>query len=442
MSYQAPGVIVNGNPVITGSTAFVTPSTTALVCNLTQLPQKSETVVISNGSTIAISAPNLVSGTVTISLSSGTPLIEGTDFTVSGSTVTISDASLTNALATLSYQYVPVNFYSALKWFNFASVQSFYGPAFDSNGNVENVPSAAAYYAFNNGAQSVCIIPVYQPADATSGSSAATGQTLATALSTLSQEDDIAVIVPCNFPSSDFATFTQAIQQGNQIGNMRRGIYGISSNDSDASTVEQMQTLAAGINSFEVMLIGNMEAFSTTGTSLPPYLYACAVAGVNSTVEFYTTLTNKTVGGFGQDVSLTPTAMNSLAGSGMTVINARNGSNKIRQSLTTWQSSLLDWSYGGVYNYLKDSVKSLFDSYVGQPATSSVVLSIQATLTLFLEQQVQQGIINSYSNASVQIAPSSPDTILVNFTATWQAPLNYIEVDFNFNTVTGTVSNS
>ena len=89
MSYQAPGVIVNGNPVITGSTAFVTPSTTALVCNISQLPQKSETVVISNGSTIAISAPNLVPDTVTISLSNGTPLISGTDFTVSGSTVMI-----------------------------------------------------------------------------------------------------------------------------------------------------------------------------------------------------------------------------------------------------------------------------------------------------------------------------------------------------------------
>lgn len=126
----------------------------------------------------------------------------------------------------------------------------------------------------------------------------------------------------------------------------------------------------------------------------------------------------------------------------MTVINARNGSNKIRQSLTTWQSSLLDWSYGGVYNYLKQSVKNLFDSYIGQPASSSIVLSIQATLTLFLEQQVQQGIINSYSNASVEVASSSPDTILVNFTATWQAPLNYIQVDFNFNTVTGTVQGS
>ncbi|MBQ1424888.1 MAG: hypothetical protein IIY98_02020 [Aeriscardovia sp.] len=436
MSYQAPGVIVNGNPVITGSTAFVTPSTTALVCNITQLPQKSETVVISNGSTIAISAPNLAEGTITIALSDGTQLVQGTDYTVSGSTVTISDTSLTNALATLTYQYTPTNFYSALKWFNFASVQAFYGPAFNASGDVENVPSAAAYYAFNNGAQSVCIIPVYQPSSGTGG------QTLATALSTLSQEDDISVIVPCNFQSSDFATFTQAIQQGNQQGNMRRGIYGITSGDASASSVQDMQTLAAGINSFEVMLIGNMEAFSTTGLSLPPYLYACAVAGVNSTVNFYTTLTNKVVGGFGSDTSLTPTEMNSLAGAGMTVINARNGSNKIRQSLTTWQSSLLDWSYGGVYNYLKDSVKTLFDSYVGQPATSSVVLSIQATLTLFLEQEVQQGIINSYSDASVQIASSSPDTVLVNFTATWQAPLNYIEVDFNFNTVTGTVSNS
>lgn len=431
MTYQAPGVIVNGNPVITGSTEFVTPSTTALVCNIGSLPQKSETVVISNGSTIAISANGLVSGTVNLTLSNGTQLTQGTDYTVSGSTVTVSDASLTNALATLTYQYTPANFYSPLKWFNYASVQSFYGPAFDSNGDVENVPSAAAYYAFNNGAQSVCIIPVYS-----------TENTLQDALSTLSQEDDISVIVPCNFTSSDFATFTQAIQQGNQSGNMRRGIYGITTGDSEASTVQDMQTLAAGINSFEIMLVGNMEAFSTTGTPLPAYLYACAIAGLNSTVEFYSTLTNKTVGGFGQDASLTPTAMNSLAGSGMTVINARNGSNKIRQSLTTWQSSLLDWSYGGVYNYLKQSVKNLFDSYIGQPASSSIVLSIQATLTLFLEQQVQQGIINSYSNASVEVASSSPDTILVNFTATWQAPLNYIQVDFNFNTVTGTVQGS
>ena len=436
MAYQAPGIVVNGNPVITGSTAFVTPSTTALVCNLSQLPSKSETVVISNGSAIAISAPNLQPDTVTISLSNGAPLIAGTDFTVSGSTVTISDSSLTNALATLSYQYVPANFFTPLKWFNFPSVRAFYGQPFDSAGNVENVPSAAAYYAFNNGAQSVCIVPVYQPA---SGSQSAQSQSLQQALALLSQEDDISVLVPCAFPSSDFSTFTQAIQQGNQQGNMRRGIYGLIEGD-EADTVQAMQTLAAGINSFEVMLIGNTEAFSTTGTPLPPYLDACALAGINASTDFYSTLTNKVVGGFGQDSSLTPTEMDSLAGSGMTVINARNGSNKIRQSLTTWQSSLLDWSYGGVYNYLKESVKSLFDSYIGQPATSAIVLTIQATLTLFLEQQVQQGIIKSYEDATVEIAPSSPDTILVSFTATWQAPLNYIEIGFNFNTVSGTVA--
>ena len=433
MSYQAPGVIVNGNPVITGSTAFVTPSTTALVCNITQLPQKSQTVVISNGSQITINAPQVVADTVTITLQGGSQLAEGTDYTVSGQTVSISDSSLANAVATLSYQYQPASYYTPLKWFNFASVEAFYGQAFNSTGAVLNVPSAAAYYAFQNGAQSVCIVPVFTPSSGTGG------QSLSDALSLLSQEDDIAVIVPCAFPSSSFATFTQAIQQGNQQGNMRRGIYGIDLGDEAGETVQGMQTLAAGINSFEIMLIGNMQAFSTTGNPLPPYLYACAIAGINSRTDFYVTLINQTVGGFGQDSSLTPTAMNSLAGAGMTVVNARNGSNKIRQSLTTWQSSLLDWSYGGVYNYLKDSAKTLFDSYIGQSADSATVLSIQATLTLFLEQQEKQGIIKSYSDISVQIAPSSPDTVLVSFTATWQAPLNYIQISFDFNTVTGSV---
>ena len=426
MAYQAPGIIVNGNPVITGSTAFVTPSTTALVCLISQLPQKAETIVISDGSTIAISTSGVVAGTINIALSNGTQLEEGTDYTVSGNTVAIADSSLTNALATLTYQYAPANFYSALKWFNFASVEAYYGQAFDSAGNVENVPSAAAYYAFQNGAESVCIVPVYSGA-----------QSLQQALSLLSQEDDISVIVPCAFPSSDFSTFTQAIQQGNAQGNMRRGIYGLSSGASE--TVEAMQVLAAGINSFEVMLVGNMQAFSTTGNPLPPYLYACAIAGINASTDFYQTLTNKTVGGFGQDSSMTPTEMNSLAGAGMTVVNARNGSNKIRQSLTTWQSSLLDWSYGGVYNYLKESVKSLFDSFIGQQASTEILLSIQATLNLFLDQQEQQGIIKSYSDVSVQLASNAPDTVLVSFTATWQAPLNYIQIGFNFNTVTGSV---
>lgn len=429
MTYSAPGITVTGNPIITGSTAFVTPSTTALVCNLTALPTKSETVVISNGTQINIDAQGLVEGSITISLSTGTQLVSGTDFTVSGSTVTISDTSLTNALATLSYQYTPANFFKPLKWFSLNSVLNYYGPAFTATGEIANVPSAAAYYAFNNGAASVCIAPVYP-----------SSQTLSAQLEALSAEEDISVIVPCGFPSSDFSSFTQSIQQGNAAGNMRRGIYGITESDPDISSVSDMQTLAAGINSFEIMLIGNMEAFSTTGSSLPPYLYACAVAGVNANTPFYTTLTNQTLGGFGQNASLTSSAMNSLAGSGMTVINSSNGSNKIRQSLTTWQSSLLDWSYGGVYNYLKESVKTLFDSYIGQPATSSIVLSIQASLTLYLQTQKQQGVIASYSDISVEISPSSPDTVLVSFTATWQAPLNYINVSFGFNTVNGSVS--
>ncbi|MBQ1427951.1 MAG: hypothetical protein IIZ04_03740 [Aeriscardovia sp.] len=431
MTYTAPGITVNGNAIITGSTAFVTPSTTALVCNLTALPTKTQNVVISNGSTITINAEGLQAGTLTIALSNGTQLVSGTDFTVNGNVVTISDSSLTNALATLTYQYIPTNFFTPLKWFDLTSVLNFYGPAFTSTGEIANVPSAAAYYAFNNGAPSVCIAPVYS-----------TNQTLSEALTALNGEQDISVLVPCGFDSSDFSSFTQAIQTGNAAGNMRRGIYGLTEGDPDISSVSDMQTLAAGINSFEIMLVGNMEAYSTTGLPLPPYLYACAIAGINANTPFYTTLTNQTLGGFGNDTSLTPSAMNSLAGSGMTVINAANGSNKIRQALTTWQSSLLDWSYGGVYNYLKESVKNLFDSYIGQPATSSIVLSIQAALTLYLETQQDQGVIAGYSDISVQISPSAPDTVLVSFNATWQAPLNYINVSFGFNTVNGSVDTS
>jgi hypothetical protein len=98
---------------------------------------------------------------------------------------------------------------------------------------------------------------------------------------------------------------------------------------------------------------------------------------------------------------------------------------------------LLDWDYGAVLQYLNQSVKRLFENYIGKPCTQSLLNSAQGAITLFLENQVSANIILSYSDVSVTYENGHPDTMLVSFQANWMASLNYVRINYGFNTVSG-----
>ena len=444
-AYVPPSVIVNGQANIKGSTAYVNPATVALLVAQDAYPTGSvQTTTI--GTAITLPNTSIVSGTITVTnLLNNQQLSVGTDYTTSGNTVTIEASEFPNGgTFEITYQYEDADYYQPMSWYALANVETYYGAGFNADGSVNNSVSAAANYAFQNGAENVIIQPFMQ-AGGTTGSS--TAPSLESALNTLSERDDINLIVPIGCNSSQLQTIANSIENSNMAGNYRRGIFGLdaaasSSTTGDTSAAAAITTadvtqLAGLMNSDQIMVIGNLYATSTLGAQLPPSMYACAVAGLTESTPFYRTLTHKPVVGFALDRQYTQSQMNNLASNGITLITAINGQNLIRQALCSYQKVLLDWDYGAVLQYLNQSVKRLFENYIGKPCTQSLLNSAQGAITLFLENQVSANIILSYSDISVTYESGHPDTMLVSFQANWMASLNYVRINYGFNTVSG-----
>ena len=134
--------------------------------------------------------------------------------------------------------------------------------------------------------------------------------------------------------------------------------------------------------------------------------------------------------------------MNTLAGSGRCVLTAQSGAVTVREAVTTLQSSKVDWSYSGVYNYLMEYARSLFQPYIGRPSNNAVVLSISARTEGWLADLVRQQIIYGYQNLQVSRQSNVPSTVMVSFDVSWENPLLYVQVGFDFNTSYGSTGST
>lgn len=454
MVYKAPGVIVNGAQNITGSTQFVNPSTVAIIGNVTAYPTRSQTVVLSNGSTASVQGVNIVAGSIQASTVNGSQLVQGTDYTLSTSsdgqsfTLTIINESFGTQAVLITYQSIPTDFFQALAWWSLGNVEAYYGQAFDETGSVANPLSAAARLAFANGATTVCIIPVYDPSgDASNASTGVStnsagvtiGQTWSAALQALRLRNDISLIVPVAATSDELDQVGAHVTWCNQNQLERRAITAVDGTTT-SYTETQLAAVAASLNSDEILFVPNttVQLYGVGATlstvSAPGWLAAAALAGLTLSQDFWESLTNKTVSGFAGVQQYSLEEMNTLAGSGCCVLTAQSGAVTVREAVTTLQSSKVDWSYSGVYNYLMEYARSLFQPYIGRPSNNAVLLSISARTEGWLADLVRQQIIYGYQNLQVSRQPNDPSTVFVSFDVSWENPLLYVQVGFDFNT--------
>lgn len=453
-NYLPPEVIINGNPNIQTDTSFITPSTLCILGNINETyPTVTNTQVLSNGSTITITDSNLITGSLTLTTTSGTVLTENTDYTLTTDstnsilTINITNSSINQQPTIISYQTLPENFWKPLKWWNLNTISKYYGAAWVNN-TVNSPITAAATCAFQNGAINVCCIPYTNSTETLNllNGGTSTGQTLETALATLLDEDDINIIIPVNSSQSDLETVQGFINQRNSMNNPIRGIMSLDGTTTTYSST-QLIGIAGTLNSFETLFIPNTIAQMTVNntnviTNQPGWCYAAALGGLATTLKYYESMTRRTLLGFTPYNQYTSTVMNSLAAGGCCVLYSHNGSFLVRQSLSTYQNNLLDWSYSGVFNYLKENIAGLLESFIGEPSTDEVLLYIKSRMQLFFTQCKENNLIYDYTTPVVTRDANSPNVINVTFSAAWLNPIDYIQVDFTFNTQYGTSTSS
>lgn len=436
MAYIPPQVIVNGDMSAEGSTAYVQPQTIALVCKIDKYPSKTASRILGNGATATISVKNLIESTVTVKDYSGNTLVKDTDYTMavdqeaSTFSITVINKDIKTQALLIGYQYLPDKFFEPLKWFTMSAITAYYGEAYDDNNNIASNITAAADYAFKNGATSLCILPVFD--GKTSGNSVK--QSLNEALEKLKLQQDIAIVCPIGFDDTSFGTFKDHILWCNEHQVERRGIFSL---DGTAKTysVDDLVSIASSLDSEFILFTPNTIApvYVTDArdyVNLPGWLYGAAIAGLAIATSFEQSLTRHQIYGFYGTQSYLYEEKNILAQAGCCVLELQNGSLKIRHSVTTKQSSLIDWSYSGVYIYMMGSMRALYDPYIGQPSDDILKLQILTTSKTFLTAQVDAGIIYSYDSLEVSRRTGNPEVIDVSFRYAWLRPINWIYVNF------------
>lgn len=436
-SYIPPSVIVNGEAIPGASNQYVIPSTICIIGKIDQYPSKTVRRVLENGATAVIDVKNLIADSVKLTDASGTVLVKDTDYTqavdadASTLSITITKEGMKTQAVNISFEWLPDAFFDPLKYFTKNSVSEYYGEPWNDDHSVKSPISAAAEFAFDNGAASLCIIPVFDDGKNDKNPK----QNLNMALEKMKLEDDIAIICPIGFDADALTQVKDHIDWCNANKLERRGIFALDGTVKSYS-IDDLVKIERSFDDDCVMFIPNTIAYvyvsdSRSAVELPGWLYSAAVSGLAISLPFNQSLTRHQVTGFFNVQPYLYEEKNVLAQAGGCVLERMNGGIVIRQSLVTTQKRLLDWSYSGVFQYVVRAMRDLFDPYIGKPSDDSTVMAIDALCTQELSAMVERGYIANYSDLEVSRRAGDPSTIDVKFRYAWLQPINWIRVSFN-----------
>lgn len=426
------------------------------------LPDNTDNVVVktSPGADTTVTASLYSKGTT----NDGDYIVTGTGTTtaISRSVGTTTMGNANDKLTVrVSYNATPSDYWLPTRCFSQFDVESKYGAAFDSAGNVLNPVSFAASLAFANGANSVIVQALFTegtPRTQPTGTVTDWENTL----KNLRDIEDINVIVPIisagGLTTSDSQNLSilQAVQnhiaymsaQQNQL------VIAICGEDSTGGTMAtpttlQSHALALGASDYaeNVVLLspGSYQFANPVTGSLSDmggqYTAAC-VAGMLARYPVQTPLTRKPVNAVvGVKESRTETDKDTDAGSGLLVVEAKRGRIQVRDAITTSQVSQAARALSVVRakHWMMENIRqALEDQVVGQILLDDQAnFRVQLVVTGELELMVTQGAIVSYDQIQVSRDPNDATAMQVRFSYLPAFPLNRVAVQFSINSAQG-----
>jgi len=350
-----------------------------------------------------------------------------------------------------------------------------------SGTTITNPALLATQFAFQNGANTVTILPVARlsssginPAidsDWTNTFAVSSGTTQVN----LSAQTGIDVVVPLY---GFVASGTGAVQTASGVGSFgnslstylsvqasggvyQRAFIGVDGT-ANLATVGGLQTLASGFGSTSagtrITLVyppsvnynpglNTSTGLTTTNFNIPGYYVAAAVAGIFvGQTNVATPITNKTVAGFNyipNQISQADAASNYLPYGITTVYQKRDGNFWILQGLTTNISNWLtqEISLNAIGDVLANTISQGLQStnLIGGPLTQNTVAAAIGEVQGQLTNAVSNGLIQNYQNLTTVVNAANPTTINISFQYSPTYPINYIQVTLSLNTQTGQV---
>ena len=358
----------------------------------------------------------------------------------------------------VSYRYTDPEYYQVWSLYDYDDVRDIYGEPFDAAGNIQSEITLAAKFAFMNGASTVltCAVDresVYPASSSNAGQTKSIADQYQDALDKLSDEDQIAVIVPAT-GNAEFC-HDQIKQHVNlQSANRyeRRAIIGIDGSTTripSSSRVEFAETLSER----RVALISPSQFLYyapelSRQITLGGQFMAAAVAGRSVSQIAAMPLTRKTISGFigpaTEDVGREGEKNNETQNGLMVIERTRRNQVQVRHGVTTDPTDMLtrEWSIIGQQDVMVYRVRDYLDAdgLIGMPIYDTTLIQVKASAESALVSLVRDGIIVGYQNLKVRQIATLPDVIEVRYEWKPAYPLNYIVVRYSVAVMTGDVT--
>jgi hypothetical protein len=481
-TYVPPGVYVQdiSQDIVVPLAPGLTQNLLCIVAPAIGYQSVTENIPVFSLLATALTNPGVVDGSLVLTTLTGTPLVEGTDYSVSTAVVnsvtvtsitrlpsnplTASPAGVTDGqLIQVSYHFVDANYYNPQLFTEYNSLASVYGPAFSSD------PAAAdpvispltmgAKIAFENGAGAILAVAVATPGspDSTTWRAA-----FAAAYGLLVTDHRVSVMVPI-VPDSyintgsgvvDFATdLREHCDAAAANGYGREVLLGAASSFDDSAYAYETiaQTTAnkriVSIYPFRFNLYNPLTAqFVEVGGKFA----AAALGGrlVYNSVE--QSLTRQAVASFDSlpasvQQKMTTAFKNNLSANGVLVIETdRLDRLVVRHAVTTDPTALntREISLVRISDVLTQDIEVGLENsgLIGQPIDVTMAMRVKGALIGILEQEVLNSVIVSYIQVLVsqqQLPNGDPSVIECQFAYQPAVPLNYIRVQFALNLTTG-----
>jgi hypothetical protein len=411
----------------------------------------------------------------------GSGYVLTTDYTVQAGSGTITRVGAggiaDGRVVNVTYQYIPSDYFQPIRLYDIGSIESRFGSGLNAAGTaINSAVSYAAAIAFENGADSVVIQPLFvraTPGDPTTARSQpnatqiAASSTWSDTLYVLRDIEDINVIVPIIGQSvANVADATQlAIEQTVQdhiafMQSQDQYIIGVFAEDSSAANnVAQQAVLQShaatlrgrygGILAEQTVLISPSKFTRSLpgGTNLlvGGQYVAAGVSGMLASRPTSSALTRKVISGFasvadGRSLS----AKNADAGAGLFVVEQKGGIVLVRHSITLDQSTSArrELSVVRAKHRMIESVKDTIDrQIIGQIiADANAPQTVAATVSAVLEQLRLNRDLVDYSAVDARLLSLDPTTIQVRFSYRPSFPLNYVDIQFSLDLTQGQIT--
>lgn len=494
---------IAGNPA--GSLAVLTATDTVLLTGTTPAVLPTLAALNNDAQLVAVQSVKDI-----LNPGFGTPLgagyVSGTDYVAvlgqgppdgtSGTVARVSNGNMPNGtLVAVTYTYVPSDYWNPIRLFDIGSVESRFGPSFQTATNpqtgqtfftgIASQLSFAARCAFSNGAQSVICQPLFAratPGDPTTQQQApSAGQlgnpaTWADTLYILRPIEDIDVIVPVtgqdgvNISSANMLSIFGTVQShlaymnsqeqyieaifgedGTSSQSTFQALLGSGSN-SVRSHAAQLQSNFGNVLSNQCVLVNNTVfqvatpgGFTNTVNVGGQYA-AAAVAGALGGRPVASSLTHQPILGFaGVTDPRTESDKNNDGGAGLFVIESKSGIIRCRHALT------LDIINGAAKSELSvvrakflmiESIRQTLDNQIiGQIiADGNSPMIVRSAISGVLSLLQQQGAIVAYSSVQASLTSVNPTIIQASFSYRPAFPVDYVQVSFSLDLSASTIT--